>query len=108
MNGRRKRATWHLRHIGTSLAPCTGICQSRDCWSGPSYFAFRGLVYAQIWEDPEVDMDALAITGDCHVVTIASGECNVLSPAKIKGFPVVGHGIAARDSSLRWDDGTRA
>lgn len=51
-------------------------------------FAFRGLVYAQIWEDPEVDMDALAITPDCHVVTIASGGCNVLSyltadPARI-------------------------
>jgi len=51
-------------------------------------FAFRGLVYAQIWEDPAVDMEALAITPDCHVVTIASGGCNVLSyltadPAKI-------------------------
>lgn len=51
-------------------------------------FAFRGLVYAQIWEDPEVDMEALAITPDSHVVTIASGGCNVLSyltadPAKI-------------------------
>lgn len=42
-------------------------------------FAFRGLVYAQIWEDPVVDMEALAITPDCHVVTIASGGCNVLS-----------------------------
>ena len=42
-------------------------------------FAFRGLVYAQIWEDPAVDMEALAITPDCHVVTIASGGCNVLS-----------------------------
>ena len=51
-------------------------------------FAFRGLVYAQIWEDPAVDMEALAITPDCHVVTIASGGCNVLSyltadPARI-------------------------
>lgn len=51
-------------------------------------FAFRGLVYAQIWEDPAIDMEALAITPDCHVVTIASGGCNVLSyltadPAKI-------------------------
>lgn len=51
-------------------------------------FAFRGLVYAQIWEDPVVDMDALAITPDCHVATIASGGCNVLSyltadPARI-------------------------
>jgi S-adenosylmethionine-diacylglycerol 3-amino-3-carboxypropyl transferase len=42
-------------------------------------FAFRGLVYAQIWEDPAVDMEALAITPDNHVVTIASGGCNVLS-----------------------------
>jgi S-adenosylmethionine-diacylglycerol 3-amino-3-carboxypropyl transferase len=42
-------------------------------------FAFRGLVYAQIWEDPMVDMDALAITPDCRVVTIASGGCNMLS-----------------------------
>src|SRR3984893_2457775 len=41
--------------------------------------AFKGLVYPQIWEDPEVDMEALAITPDCHIVTIASGGCNVLS-----------------------------
>jgi S-adenosylmethionine-diacylglycerol 3-amino-3-carboxypropyl transferase len=40
---------------------------------------FRGLVYPQIWEDPEVDMEALAITSDCHVVAIASGGCNILS-----------------------------
>ena len=41
--------------------------------------AFKGLVYPQIWEDPEVDMEALAITPGCHVVAIASGGCNVLS-----------------------------
>ena len=49
---------------------------------------FQGLVYPQIWEDPEVDLEALAITPDCHVVAIASGGCNVLSyltadPARI-------------------------
>jgi S-adenosylmethionine-diacylglycerol 3-amino-3-carboxypropyl transferase len=42
-------------------------------------FAFRGLVYAQIWEDPLVDMEAMAITPDCHIVTIASGGCNAFS-----------------------------
>jgi S-adenosylmethionine-diacylglycerol 3-amino-3-carboxypropyl transferase len=42
-------------------------------------FAFRGLVYAQTWEDPAVDMEALAIESDSHVVTIASGGCNALS-----------------------------
>jgi len=41
--------------------------------------AFRGLVYAQIWEDPEVDMEALQIRPDSRVVAIASGGCNVLS-----------------------------
>ena len=35
-------------------------------------FAFKGLVYAQIWEDPVVDMAALAIRPDSRIVTIAS------------------------------------
>jgi Protein of unknown function (DUF3419) len=41
--------------------------------------AFTNLVYPQIWEDPEVDMQALRITPDSRIVTIASGGCNVLS-----------------------------
>ncbi len=41
--------------------------------------AFRGLVYAQIWEDPEVDMEALQIRPDSRLIAIASGGCNVLS-----------------------------
>jgi S-adenosylmethionine-diacylglycerol 3-amino-3-carboxypropyl transferase len=41
--------------------------------------AFRGLVYAQIWEDPVVDMEALEIGPDSDVITIASGGCNMLS-----------------------------
>jgi S-adenosylmethionine-diacylglycerol 3-amino-3-carboxypropyl transferase len=50
--------------------------------------AFRGLVYPQIWEDPVVDMAAMEIKPHHHVVTIASGGCNVLSyltasPARI-------------------------
>lgn len=51
-------------------------------------FAFRGLVYAQIWEDPVVDLEALQLGPGMHLVTIASGGCNVLSyltadPARI-------------------------
>ena len=42
-------------------------------------FAFRGLVYAQIWEDPVVDMAGLEINADSRIVTIASGGCNALS-----------------------------
>src|SRR5262245_12405649 len=50
--------------------------------------AFSGLVYPQIWEDPAVDLAAMEIAADHHVVTIASGGCNVMSylsasPARI-------------------------
>lgn len=41
--------------------------------------AFSGLVYPQIWEDPEVDLAALRLESDSRIVTIASGGCNVLS-----------------------------
>ena len=42
-------------------------------------FAFKSLVYPQIWEDPAVDMAALALGPDSRIVTIASGGCNVLA-----------------------------
>lgn len=41
--------------------------------------AFRGLVYPQIWEDPLIDMEALALKPTDTLVTIASGSCNVMS-----------------------------
>ena len=49
---------------------------------------FSGLVYPQIWEDPLIDLEAMQVTKDHHIITIASGGCNVLSyltasPAKI-------------------------
>ncbi|EHK55979.1 DUF3419 family protein [Allomesorhizobium alhagi] len=49
---------------------------------------FSGLVYPQIWEDPEVDIEAMELTEGHRIVTIASGGCNVLayltrSPARI-------------------------
>jgi S-adenosylmethionine-diacylglycerol 3-amino-3-carboxypropyl transferase len=42
-------------------------------------FAFKSLVYPQIWEDPAVDMQALELGPDSRLITIASGGCNVLS-----------------------------
>jgi S-adenosylmethionine-diacylglycerol 3-amino-3-carboxypropyl transferase len=49
---------------------------------------FQGFVYNQIWEDPAVDLSALALKPEHRVITIASGGCNVLNylaanPAKI-------------------------
>lgn len=40
---------------------------------------FSGLVYPQIWEDPVVDLDAMALKPGERVAAIASGGCNVLS-----------------------------
>lgn len=66
---------------------------------------FRGLVYPQIWEDPEVDMEALAITPRCHVVTIASGGCNVLSyltadPARVTALDLSKAHVALNNLKL--------
>jgi S-adenosylmethionine-diacylglycerol 3-amino-3-carboxypropyl transferase len=62
-------------------------------------FAFAGLVYPQIWEDPAVDMEALDLGPDDHVMTIASGGCNVLSylvanPARITAVDLNGAHVA--------------
>lgn len=51
-------------------------------------FAFRSMVYPQIWEDPRADLEALELTPSSRMVTIASGGCNALSylvanPARI-------------------------
>ncbi|MCK5748642.1 MAG: DUF3419 family protein, partial [Oricola sp.] len=41
--------------------------------------AFNGLVYPQIWEDPDVDMAALDLAPDEDLFCIASGGCNAMS-----------------------------
>src|ERR1700742_4654017 len=61
--------------------------------------AFSGLVYAQIWEDPEIDMEALALGPNDRLVAIASGGCNVMSyltanPAAITAVDLNRHHIA--------------
>jgi len=40
---------------------------------------FQSMVYPQIWEDPVVDMKALALQPGDHVLCIASGGCNAMS-----------------------------
>ncbi|MEP3265530.1 MAG: DUF3419 family protein [Hyphomicrobiales bacterium] len=65
----------HLRkavyqHKATSRA---GFSERLFTW------LFRGLVYPQIWEGPDVDMQALQLGPQSRLITIASGGCNVLS-----------------------------
>jgi S-adenosylmethionine-diacylglycerol 3-amino-3-carboxypropyl transferase len=40
---------------------------------------FDSLVYNQIWEDPRVDLEALRVSDDSRILTIASGGCNILN-----------------------------
>lgn len=42
-------------------------------------YLFSGLVYPQIWEDPEVDMAAMRLGEGDRVIAIASGGCNIMS-----------------------------
>jgi len=80
----RQRTVGHLRHA----------VHKHQAWSRSGLqermftLAFRNLVYPQIWEDPVIDMEALAIRPEDHIVTITSGGCNVFSylsasPARI-------------------------
>lgn len=40
---------------------------------------FSGLVYTQIWEDPFIDLEAMALESHHRVVTISSAGCNALN-----------------------------
>ena len=49
---------------------------------------FNSFIYNQIWEDPDLDMEAMDLREDSAILTIASGGCNILnyltaSPARI-------------------------
>jgi S-adenosylmethionine-diacylglycerol 3-amino-3-carboxypropyl transferase len=60
---------------------------------------FQGFVYNQIWEDPNVDLDALKLKPHHRLVTIASAGCNVLNyltvaPAKIVALDLNPHHVA--------------
>ena len=60
---------------------------------------FQGFVYNQIWEDPDVDLDALELQPHHRMITIASGGCNVLNylaadPAQIVAIDLNANHIA--------------
>ena len=60
---------------------------------------FRGFVYNQIWEDPDIDLEALELRSHHRLITIASGGCNVLNylaadPAKVIAVDLNPHHVA--------------
>ncbi len=67
------------RTLAASAARTTAAWSPRGLLEGLFAKAFDGLVYPQIWEDPLVDMEALAPLEGARIVAIASGGCNVMS-----------------------------
>ncbi|PXW97948.1 S-adenosylmethionine-diacylglycerol 3-amino-3-carboxypropyl transferase [Sphaerotilus hippei] len=60
---------------------------------------FDRLVYTQIWEDPQQDIEALGLDAQSRIVTIASAGCNVLNylsarPAAVLALDINPHHIA--------------
>ena len=59
---------------------------------------FDAFVYNQIWEDPRVDLQALAIDENSRILTISSGGCNALNyllgePEKVTAVDLNRHHI---------------
>ncbi len=66
---------------------------------------FSGLVYPQIWEDPEVDLQAMEIEPGQTMATIGSGGCNMLAyltaqPGQIDVVDLNHHHIALNKLKL--------
>lgn len=59
---------------------------------------FDAFVYNQIWEDPRVDLQALALDENSRIITISSGGCNALNylvekPEKVTAVDLNRHHI---------------
>ena len=77
------------RHSGSLISKAQaghGLAERMFTWM------FKGLVYPQIWEDPEVDMEALAIQPDGTLLTMPER-----SGAEGRPFPVL------RYRNDKWD-----
>lgn len=73
--------------------------KKKDIWDKLFVKAFEGLVYAQIWEDPEADMLALNLNETSRIVQIASGGCNMMAylsrmPEKVDAVDLNRHHVA--------------
>lgn len=67
------------RHDQLRKAVYQGDADKKGLMERAFALAFRGLVYSQIWEDPEIDLEALQLGPQHDLITIASGGCNVMS-----------------------------
>lgn len=59
---------------------------------------FNRLVYAQIWEDPVVDLAALELKPGANILTISSGGCNAL--AMLQADPAAVHAVDLNENHL--------
>lgn len=71
----------------------------RKAWSDRLFaWWFNRLVYAQIWEDPQSDLDALQLQPGARLLTISSGGCNAL--AYLSAAPAAVHAVDLNQAHL--------
>lgn len=61
---------------------------------------FERLLFAQCWEDPRLDMDALAVRPDHVVLSVTSGGCNTLSLATLEPARIIAVDLNATQNCL--------
>lgn len=71
----------------------------RKAWADRLFaWWFNRLVYAQIWEDPQTDLDALQLQPGARLLTISSGGCNAL--AYLSARPAAVHAVDLNQAHL--------
>lgn len=84
-----------LIHTALDQTPSTGLKSIADSLFVHSY---SRLVYAQVWEDAELDLLALQLPTDANIVTLSSGGCNAL--AYLSAKPKLVHAIDVSSAHL--------
>ncbi len=70
---------WAIVHTRKGMAPAPTARVARRAPAPKPGKVFDGVLYAQCWEDPSIDRQALSIGPSDVVFSITSGGCNVLA-----------------------------
>jgi S-adenosylmethionine-diacylglycerol 3-amino-3-carboxypropyl transferase len=74
---------WAVIHTFIGLSPSSSEVEQKEIPAGKAELSkakvFEDILYAQCWEDPEIDRKAFKINSEDVIFSITSGGCNVLA-----------------------------
>ncbi len=74
---------WAVVHTLIGLSPSSSEVEKKEIPAGKAELSkakvFKDILYAQCWEDPEIDRKAFKINSEDVIFSITSGGCNVLA-----------------------------